>query len=121
MQELLTIVDVAIDEAFINDRYTLDVYSYLKTINAKGSIANEFIQSTTAKNLNELIVELEEYLAGGNQQLIEAYKHVGKPKARKIKNYISKFLDDAKLYKDERKPGRKRGSKNRKRKQTTNK
>ena len=121
MNEIYSIVDKAIDQAFANDRYVLDLYDYFRINEAKRNDATEFIKSRTALSLNELIEELTEYLAGGNQQLIEAYKHVGKPKARKIRDYLDKILLDAKRYEDERKPGRKKGSKNKKRRQTATK
>ena len=121
MNELYSIVDKAIDQAFENDRYVLNLYDYFKINEAKRNDATEFIQSQTASSVCELIEELTEYLAGGNQQLIEAYRHIGKPKARKIRDYLDKILLDAKRYEDERKPGRKKGSKNKKRKQTATK
>ncbi len=121
MNEIYSIVDKAIDQSFANDRYVLDLYDYFRINEAKRNDATEFIQSRTALSLNELIEELTEYLAGGNQQLIEAYKHVSKPKARKIRDYLDKILLDAKRYEDDRKPGRKKGSKNKKRRQTATK
>ncbi len=121
MSELYSIVEKAIDQAFLNDRYVLNIYDYFKTNEAKRNDATEFIESRTAFSVSELIEELTEYLAGGNQQLIEAYKHVGKPKARKIRDYLDKILIDAKRYENERKPGRKKGSKNKKRRQTATK
>lgn len=121
MNEVYSIIDKAIDEAFVNGRFVLNFYEYLKLNDAKRVDATQFIQSQTASSLTELIEELTEYLAGGNQQLIEAYRHVGKPKARKIRDYLDKILLDAKRYEDERKPGRKKGSKNKKRKQTATK
>lgn len=121
MNEVYFLVDQAIDEAFANGRFVLNFYEYLKLNDAKRVDATEFIKSQTASSLKELVTELTEYLAGGNPQLIEAYRHVGKPKARKIRDYLDKILLDAKRYEDERKPGRKKGSKNRKRKQTADK
>jgi hypothetical protein len=121
MSELYSIVDSAIDQAFVNDRYVLNLYEYFRINEAKRNDATEFINSQTASSVSELIEELTEYLAGGNQQLIEAYKHVSKPKARKIRDYLDNILMDAKRYEDDRKPGRKKGSKNKKRKQTATK
>lgn len=121
MNEVYSIIDKAIDEAFENGRFVLNFYEYLKLNDAKRVDATQFIESQTASSLTELIEELTEYLAGGNQQLIEAYRHIGKPKARKIRDYLDKILIDAKRYEDERKPGRKKGSKNKKRKQTATK
>lgn len=121
MDEVYSIIDDAIDQAFVYDRYVLNLYEYLKINEAKRNDATQFIQSKTASSLSDLVQELTEYLAGGNQQLIEAYRHVGKPKARKIRDYLDKILLDAKRYEDERKPGRKKGSKNKKRRKTADK
>jgi len=44
--------------------------------------------------------------------LLEAYRHVGKPKARKIANYLEKIIQDAKDYEYDKRPGRRKGSKN---------
>ena len=76
--------------------------------------AKEFINSTTGKELKDLIEDLEEYIHGGSdeqhKQLREGYGHLGKPEARKIKNYLQGMLDDAKRYGQERQ-SRKRKSK----------
>ena len=69
-----------------------------------------FIESTTAANLSFTVLELEYYIKGGDKQLREAYGHLPKPKARKIKEYLYSILDDAWRYHAERKPGRKLGS-----------
>ena len=46
----------------------------------------EFIESPTARSINSLIEELDNYIRGGNKQLREAYGHIPKPKPRKIKD-----------------------------------
>ena len=75
-----------------------------------------FLHSSTAKELADEVIELEEYIKGGrdsnHQQLREAYGHIPKPKARKIKMYLYGILQDAVRYHHERRPGRrKKGSK----------
>ena len=51
-------------------------------------------------------------MEGGNdsthKQLREAYGHLGKPEARKIRNYLYEILQDAWKYEQEKRPGRKR-------------
>ena len=58
------------------------------------------------------MIELNEYLEGGqdeqHKQLREAYGHLGKPQARKIMNYLQGFLEDARRYSNDRKPGRRK-------------
>ena len=75
-----------------------------------------FLQSSTAKELADEVVELREYIRGGkdneHKQLREAYHHIPKPKARKIMNYLGGILEDAVRYSNDRRPGRrKKGSK----------
>ena len=45
-----------------------------------------------------IIYDLEDYLEGGSddlhKQLREGYGHLGKPEARKIKDYLNKILED---------------------------
>ena len=53
-------------------------------------------------------MQLEGYIKGGDKQLLEAYGHIPKPKARKIKDYLYGMLNDAWTYHAERKPGRKK-------------
>ena len=43
-----------------------------------------------------------------HQILREAYGHLGKPKARKIKDYFNVILEDAKRYEKERRRGRRK-------------
>lgn len=121
MEDLYCIVERAIDEAFLNDKYLLNFYRYLESQGAKGKDAKLFLESIEVVNINNLIQELEDYIAGGNKQLIEAYRHIGKPKARKIIQYLQRILQDAINYEYERKPGRKKGSKNKKTKRIVNK
>ena len=46
-----------------------------------------------------------------NDQLREAYGHLGKPKARKISKYLLKILQDAWQYEIDKRPGRRKTSK----------
>ena len=62
--------------------------------------------------IGSLIVELNEYIKGGvdneHKQLREAYHHIPKPQARKIKNYFCRILEDAVRYQHDRRPGRRK-------------
>ena len=57
-----------------------------------------------------MILELNEYLKGGqdneHKQLREAYGHIPKPQARKIKQFLEGILEDAERYSYDRRPGR---------------
>jgi hypothetical protein len=109
--ELYDVIEHTIDFAF-EGKYMLNMYEYLKNNKATKREVREFIESTTAQELNSLVMDLEDYLEGGpdemHKQLREGYGHLGKPEARKIKNYLYGILEDAWKYEQERKPGRKK-------------
>ena len=71
--------------------------------------------SSTAKEIASLVIELGEYIKGGNdsdhKQLREAYHHIPKPQARKIRDYLACILEDAVQYSNDKRRGRKRRSK----------
>ncbi|MFZ9728550.1 MAG: hypothetical protein ACO3CD_06010 [Candidatus Nanopelagicaceae bacterium] len=110
-REIYTDVEKAIDYAF-EGQFVLKFYDYLKVRGTRKLEVDEFIVSKTASEINDLVEELEEYLEGGtdnNHKLLrEAYGHIPKPQARKIKNYLSGILDDAKKYSYDRRPGRRK-------------
>ena len=81
-QNLIDIYDMiehAIDYAF-DGRMNLKFYDYLKTTKIKKHEIDAFIESTTAAELSDLTLELEEYLKGGadseHKQLREGYGHI---------------------------------------------
>ena len=104
-------VERAIDLAF-NGQFVLKFYDYLKVREAKKVEVEDFIKSTTAEEIKSLIEELDDYLEGGadnlHKQLREAYGHIPKPQARKIKNYLNDILDDAQRYNYDKRPGRRK-------------
>jgi len=112
MNEIYDIVESAIDVAFLDQKFLLKFYDYLKERDTKRTEILEFIQSPTAKELNDLIFDLDEYIKGGtdseHKQLREGYGHIPKPQARKIKQYLFTILEDAERYSNDRKPGRKK-------------
>jgi len=105
--EIHTIIDRAIDEAMCNGRFLFKCYDYLKLSKWTRKETNNFIESTTASNITNLVVELDDYLEGKDKTLKEAYGHLSKPHVRKIRNYLQNILEDATKYSSERKPGRK--------------
>ena len=112
-QNLIDIYDLiehAIDNAF-EGQLNLKFYDYLKDTKIKKHQIDEFLDSTTTKELESLIEDLEAYLEGGSddvhKQLREGYGHIPKPEARKIKNYLNGIIEDARRYSDDRRPGRK--------------
>ncbi len=105
-------VDKAIDEVFENDRFVLNLYQLATSMRLKRNDMSEFLHSSVAGELKNTVLELDEYLKGGrdshHQQLREAYGHIPKPKARKIRNYLYGIIQDAYRYERDRKPGRKK-------------
>ena len=113
-QNLIDIYDLiehAIDNAF-EGQMNLKFYNYLKDSKVKKHEIDEFILSTTTNEISNLILDLDEYLKGGNdnehKQLREGYGHIPKPQARKIRNYLESFIDDAERYSNDKKPGRRK-------------
>jgi len=112
MEDIYTIVDKAIDVAFEEKKFQLKFYDFMQSCKTTGVGAKEFIQSSTAKELTDLISDLSEYIKGGkdgdHQILREAYGHLGKPNARKIRDYFNLILEDAQRYEKERRRGRRK-------------
>ena len=104
-------VEKAIDYAF-DGKFVLQFYDYLKVRNTKKFEVEEFIESSTANEISNLIMDLDDYIEGGSdeihKQLREGYGHIPKPQARKIRNYLYGILEDAWRYNHDRKPGRKK-------------
>ena len=77
--------------------------------------ADQFLNSSTAHEIASVVTELTEYIKGGmdsdHKQLREAYHHIPKPQARKIRDYLACILEDAVQYSNDKRRGRKRRSK----------
>lgn len=104
-------VERAIDLAF-DGHFVLKFYDYLKIRKTPKREIEEFIESKTASNLSSIVMDLEEYLKGGDdsehKQLREGYGYLSKPQARKVKNYLYDILEDAWKYNHEKRPGRRK-------------
>ena len=114
-ENVYELIEHALELAF-EGKMQLKFYEFLKYRKTTKAEVDAFLQSSTAKELADEVVELREYIRGGkdnlHQQLREAYGHISKPQARKIKNYLAGILEDAVRYSNDRKPGsRKKGSK----------
>ena len=101
----------AIEYAFVG-KMQLKFYEFLKYRKTKKAEIDSFLKSSTAKEIADEVLELQEYIKGGSdnnhKQLREAYGHIPKPQARKIKNYLAGILEDAVRYQYDRRPGRRK-------------
>jgi hypothetical protein len=111
LHEVYGDVEKAIDYAF-RGQFVLKFYDYLKVRGAKKVEVEEFIESSTANEISNLVIDLDEYLEGGSdnvhKQLREGYGHIPKPEARKIRNYLYGILEDARKYNHDKRPGRRK-------------
>ena len=105
----------AIEYAF-EGKMQLKFYQFLEYRKTKKVEVDAFLKSSTVKEISDQVIELEQYIKGGadnnHKQLREAYGHIPKPQARKIKVYLNQIVEDAVRYQHDRRPGRrKKGSK----------
>ena len=110
-ENVYDMLEHAIEYAF-EGKMQLKFYEFLKYRKTTKAEVDAFLKSSTAKELADEVLELQEYIKGGkdnlHQQLREAYGHISKPQARKIKNYLAGILEDAVRYQYDRRPGRRK-------------
>ena len=110
-ENVYEMIEHAIDYAF-KGKMTLKFYEFLKYRKTKKYEVDAFMESSTATELSDLVLQLDEYIKGGkdnaHKQLREAYHHIPKPQARKIRNYLYSILEDAARYSRDRRPGRRK-------------
>ena len=110
-ENVYDMIEHAIEYAF-EGKMQLKFYEFLKYRKTTKAEVDAFLQSSTAKEIADEVLELQEYIKGGkdnlHQQLREAYGHISKPQARKIKNYLAGILEDAVRYQYDRRPGRRK-------------
>ena len=103
---------VKLSDPYMVESARLKFYDYLKIRGTRKMEVDKFIESSTANELSNLVMDLDEYLEGGSdemhKQLREGYGHIRKPEARKIRKYLYGILEDAWKYEQEKRPGRKR-------------
>ena len=111
LNDIYDLIEHAIENAF-DGKLNLKFYDYLKSNKVKKYEIDAFNESSAAHEISELVMDLEDYLEGGSddvhKQLREAYGHIPKPQARKIKIYLYGILEDAWKYSYDRKPGRRK-------------
>ena len=113
-EEVYYVLEEALELAF-QGKFVVRLYDYFQSRGVTKAEADQFLRSSTAKELADEVNELDEYIKGGkdnqHQQLREAYHHIPKPQARKIRDYLTCILQDAVRYSDDKRRGRKRRSK----------
>ena len=113
-EEVYYVLEEALELAFLG-KFVVRLYDYFQSRGVTKAEADQFLRSSTAKELADEVNELDEYIKGGkdnqHQQLREAYHHIPKPQARKIRDYLACILEDAVRYSDDKRRGRKRRSK----------
>ena len=113
-EEVYYVLEEALELAF-QGKFVVKLYDYFQSRGVTKAEADQFLRSSTAKELADEVNELDEYIKGGkdnqHQQLREAYHHIPKPQARKIRDYLVCILEDAVRYSDDKRRGRKRRSK----------
>ena len=110
-EEVYYVLEQALELAF-QGKFVVKLYDYFQVRGVTKAEADQFLHSSTAKDLADEVVELTEYIKGGNdsnhKQLREAYHHIPKPQARKIRDYLASILEDAVRYSNDRKRGRRK-------------
>ena len=113
-EEVYYVLEESLELAF-KGQFVIKLYEYFQSRGVTKVEADQFLKSSTFHEIASLVTELTEYLKGGkdsnHQQLREAYHHIPKPQARKIRDYLACILEDAVRYSYDRRRGRKRRSK----------
>ena len=113
-EEVYYVLEESLELAF-KGQFVIKLYEYFQSRGVTKVEADQFLKSSTFHEIASLVTELTEYLKGGkdsnHQQLREAYHHIPKPQARKIRDYLACILEDAVRYSDDRRRGRTRRSK----------
>ena len=113
-EEVYYVLEESLELAF-KGQFVVKLYEYFQSRGVTKVEADQFLKSSTFHEIASVVTELTEYLKGGkdsnHQQLREAYHHIPKPQARKIRDYFACIVEDAVRYSDDRRRGRKRRSK----------
>ena len=109
LKDICDLINLVIDDAFVREKYQIKFYKYLVDQKVTRKEIISFLESSLSIAVTHQIEELNVYLCGGDGAIYirESYGWMGKPRARKVKEYLEEILDDAKRYEQSKKPGRK--------------
>jgi hypothetical protein len=100
--ETLYDIERAIDYAFLENKFTINTFAYLKVKNLRRVDAQAILRSSTVKHIQETIKDLDLYLQGGQEDntvyVRQAYGYLSKPEARKIRNYLDEVIEGVKKF-----------------------
>lgn len=106
LADIYNIIESAIDNAFLKQNLKLKLYDYLKENKYTKDDLDDILNSSCIDTLIFTSKELNEYIEGGSdnahKQLREAYGHISKPIARKIKIYLDDIYNDVVRYKNDK-------------------
>ena len=100
--ETLYDIERAINYAFLENKFTINTFAYLKVKNLRRVDAQAILRSSTVKHIQETIKDLDLYLQGGQEDntvyVRQAYGYLSKPDARKIRNYLDEVIEGVKKF-----------------------
>jgi hypothetical protein len=109
MDEIYYDLQQAIDFAFVQNKYILNSFSYLKVKNVKRVDAQELLRSSLVQELYSYISDLNLNLKGGQHLDIlyveEAYGFLSRADAKRISTYFDNIIEGIKKYIQMRKGG----------------
>ena len=112
--DIYDLAERALDIAILEKKFLFKLYPLLEHSKATRKVTLEFLESSTARAIEDTAHDLEEYIKGGKDaehtQIREAYHFLSKPEARKIVKYLRGIIEDAKRYEWDHRPGRRKKS-----------
>ena len=112
--DIYDLAERALDIAILEKKFLFKLYPLLEHSKATRKVTLEFLESSTARAIEDTAHDLEEYIKGGKDaehtQIRDAYHFLSKPEARKIVKYLRGIIEDAKRYEWDHRPGRRKRS-----------
>jgi hypothetical protein len=107
MDEIYYDLQQAIDFAFVQNKYVLNSFSYLKVKDVRRVDAQELLRSSLVQELYSYINDLNLYLKNSQDPDVlyaeEAYGFLTKADAKRISTYFDNIIEGIKKYIQERK------------------